>query len=88
MYHNKSLTEKELLIDLLTSEKHLTVTYNNAIIQSPCPQLRQIYSDCLSNTQEIQFSLYNVTEKRGWNKVNVASDREIKNMVKKYSNLI
>lgn len=88
MYSNKSLTEKELLMDLLTSEKHLTTAYNNAIIQSQCPQLRQIYSECLSSAQEIQFSLYDATERRGWNKINLASSREIESMVKKYSELI
>ena len=88
MYNNKSLTEKELLMDLLTSENHLTTAYNNAIMQSLCPQLRQIYSECLSSSQEIQFSLYDATQKRGWSKVHLASNREVENMIEKYSNLI
>lgn len=88
MYFNKSLTEKELLMDLMSSEKQLSSLYNNALVESPCPVLREIYSQCLSNAQSVQFSLFDVTEKRGWHKVQLASDRTIKNMVKKYSEFI
>ncbi len=85
MYFNKALTDKELIMDLMSSEKQIASSYNNAIIESSCPALRQIFSFCLTNTQGIQYSLYDAMEKRGWNHVELVSNRDIENMLKKYS---
>ena len=84
MYFNKTLTDKELVMDLVSSEKQIASCYNNAIIESSCPVLRQIFTFCLSNTQNIQYSLYDAMERRGWNHVELVSSREIENMLEKY----
>ena len=54
MYFNKTFTDKELIMDLMSSEKQIATCYNNAIIESSCPILRQIFTSCLTNTQDIQ----------------------------------
>ncbi|RKD29044.1 spore coat protein [Thermohalobacter berrensis] len=79
-----SLTEREILNDLIMSEKHLSMSYNNAIVESPCPVLRKIFSECLSNTQNIEYSIYDAIEKRGWNNNKLVSEREVKNILKRY----
>lgn len=86
MYSNKSLTEKEIFMDLMSSEKLLTNSYNNAVIDSCCPVLRNVFSQCLQSAQNIQYSLFEAVNKRGWNQTQLVSDRDIKNMMKKYSN--
>lgn len=88
MYSKNSLTERELVLDLMTSEEHLNSLYNGAVIQSSCPILREILSECLANAQDVQYSLSNIVEKSGWNKVQIVKSREVEGMVQKYSNLI
>ncbi|WP_425446333.1 spore coat protein [Dethiothermospora halolimnae] len=85
---NKTLSEKDLLFDLMSSEKKICNDYNNALMESSCPVLRNIFSECLSNNQKNEFSLYDAIDKRGWIKTKLVSDREVKDVYNKFSNLI
>ena len=84
MYLNNALSEKDLLMDLMYSEKQICDLYNNAVILSSCPDLRQIFLKCLHDAQDIQYNLFNAIDQRGWNQVELASEKEIQNVVKKY----
>jgi len=88
MYLSSSLSEKELLNDLMLSEKQLSSSYNDAIIDSSCPILRSIFSECLKTTQEIQYSIYESIDSRGWNEIELVNNREIEKITNKYSKMI
>ncbi|MTI46746.1 spore coat protein [Sporosalibacterium faouarense] len=88
MFSGKTLTEKELVLDLMASEEHLTSSYNNGVIDSSCPVLREVLSGCLLKAHNIQYSLFDLSERKGWNKVHLANNREVVGIVEKYSNFI
>ena len=87
MYDN-DFSEKDLLLDLISSEKKICNDYNNALMESSCPVLRDVFSKCLSNNQKNEFSLYDAIDKRGWIKTKLVSNREVKDVYNKFSNLI
>lgn len=86
--YNKTLSERDLLFDLISSEKKICSDYNNALMESSCPVLRDIFSQCLSNSQRNEFSLYDAIDKRGWIKTKLVSDREVRDVYDKFSNII
>ena len=88
MFLSKSLSEKELLKDLIMSEKELAYSYNNTIMESPSQDLRKLLSSCLADTQDTQHSIYNALEKRGWSKVQVVSQRDVDGIIQRYSSMV
>ncbi|WP_352419343.1 spore coat protein [Proteiniborus sp.] len=84
MYIDKHLTEKDLLKDLIYSEKQLSNSYNCTIMESSCSELRQILLHCQSNVRQIQSSVLEAIEIRCWNNMKLASEKEIENLVTKY----
>lgn len=87
MYQSSSLSEKELLNDLILTEKQLSSSYNGAILETSCPRLRDILSNCLKNTQEIQFSINKALDDRGWHQLDLASYRDIEKITSRYESL-
>lgn len=84
MYFNNTLTEKELIKDLLMSEKELASLYNDAILESPCPILRNTLSQCFSSAQNIQFLILEASDRRGWNSMHSVNERDIKGITEKF----
>lgn len=84
MFIDKHLTEKDLLKDLIYSEKQLSNSYNCTIMESSCFELRQLLLQCQSNVRQIQFSILEAAEIRGWNNMQLANEKEIENLVTRY----
>lgn len=88
MYLNKDLTEKELLKDLMLSEKLLSISYSDSIAECCCPILRNTLLETLGSIQEIQYSICEALDNRGWNKIRLVNERELKSLVEFYYSLI
>lgn len=84
MYIDKSLTEKDLLNDLIYSEKYISFSYSNTITESSCSQLRDILSKCQLSSQSVQYSIHDAIDKRGWNRIKLVTEKEIKDTIKMY----
>lgn len=84
LYIDKNLTEKDLLTDLIYSERHISNSYNSTIMESSCLELKQILLKCQSNIRQIQATILDASEIRGWNSVKLASEKEIERLVTKY----
>lgn len=84
MYIDKNLTEKDLLTDLIYSERQISNSYNSTIMESSCLELRQILLKCQSNIRQVQSTILDAAEIRGWNSAKLASEKEIKNLITKY----
>jgi spore coat protein CotF len=61
-----SMSEQEILTDLLSSEKHLTSTVNTFITESTCANLRQNLKTILTEEHSIHENLYNIMNQKGW----------------------
>ncbi|WP_427340185.1 spore coat protein [Caloranaerobacter sp. DY30410] len=87
MYIINNLSEKEILNDLVLSEKELAISYNNTIVESTCPFLRKILSECLNDIQDIQYTIYNIMDERGWNRSRLVNKSDLLNTVEKFQSI-
>lgn len=74
-----SFNEKELMQDLLTSEKQVISSYSTGITESSCPNLRSTLSNNLRSAQDIQYRVFDSMRQRGWYPTSDASDAEVQN---------
>ncbi|MBF8984129.1 spore coat protein [Lutibacter sp. B2] len=83
-----SLSEKELLYDLLMSEKQICSVYNSSIIESSNSNLRQLLSQCEENIFLNQEKLLTKMNQRGWLTTTSANKHDIENLKEKFNQLI
>lgn len=72
-----TMSEQEILTDLLTSEKHLTSTVNTFITESTCANLRQDLKNILTEEHSIHENLYNIMNQKGWYPTSDAEAQEV-----------
>lgn len=82
-----TLTEQEILTDLLTSEKHCTSTVNTFITESTCSNLRQNLKDILTEEHSIHENLYNMMNQKGWYPTSDAQAQEVQKAKDKFKPL-
>ena len=83
-----SLSEKELLYDLLMSEKQICSAYTSSIIESSNSNLRQLLSQCEENIFSNQEKLLTKMNQRGWLTNTNANNHDIENLKEKFNQLI
>ena len=72
-----TMSEQEILTDLLTTEKHVTSTVNTFITESTCANLRQNLSSILTEEHSIHENLYNIMNQKGWYPTSDAEAQEV-----------
>lgn len=82
-----TLTEEEILKDLLSSEKHYTSATNTFITESTCANLRQNLKNILQEEHSIHENLYNVMNQKGWYPTSDAQAQEVQKAKDKYNSL-
>ena len=65
MTHQASFSEKELMNDLLMSEKQLSSAYTVGITESTCSNLRDVLMKCEQNVLQNQESIFQSMAQRG-----------------------
>ncbi len=87
-FNQPGFTEKELLDDLLSSEKQITSAYNTGITETSCKNLRQHLTKCLTDSQEIQYQIFDAMKQRGWYQTKPASSQDVLNAKTKYNQMM
>ena len=82
-----TMSEQEILTDLLTSEKHLTSTVNTFITESTCSNLRQNLKTILDEEHSIHENLYNIMNQKGWYPTSDAEAQEVQKVKGRYKPL-
>lgn len=85
--NHPTFSEKDLMNDLLTSEKQVISAYNTGITEASCPNLRQHLTKCLTDTQEIQYQIFNAMKQRGWYETKPAPSQDVQNAKTKYNQM-
>ncbi|AOY75750.1 spore coat protein [Clostridium formicaceticum] len=85
--HQASFTEKELMNDLLASEKQVTSAYNVGITEASCQNLRQHLTQCLNDAQQIEYQIFDAMQKRGWYQIKQAQSQDVQNAKTKYNQM-
>ena len=85
--HQRSFTEKELMNDLLTSVKQVCSAYNVGITESSCTNLRTHLTNCLNDTQQIEYQIFDAMKQRGWYQIKKAQSQDVQNAKTKFQQM-
>ncbi|KGK90735.1 spore coat protein [Clostridium sp. HMP27] len=66
MHNSPNLTEKELMQDLLTSEKQGVTSYATFITETSCPNLRGVLMNNFKSIEGTQYKVFDAMRNLGW----------------------
>ncbi|MFI3114651.1 MAG: spore coat protein [Clostridia bacterium] len=81
---NTQDNEKFTLQDFLTMEKQVTGTYNIWAGECVCPELRNKFLDILKEEHEIQNSIFQEMNSRGFYPVKPSEPQELEQLKQKF----
>ena len=87
MNTNSNFTDREIMDDILSSQKHITDVYNTFSNECTNQQLQTDMLNILKEEHAIQFSVFGEMQKRGWYSPAVAQAQMINETKTKYENL-
>lgn len=79
------MKEKDLMQDLLTSEKQVVSSYSTGITETSCQNLRNTLVDNFKNVQDIQYKVFDAMKQKGWYATKDAPDNDV-NTLKNQAN--
>lgn len=71
------MNEKELMNDLLASEKQVISAYSTGITESSCQNLRNVLVTNFKGVQDVQFKVFDTMRQKGWYNTKDAQDNEV-----------
>ncbi len=74
---NNKLTEKDLMHDLLATEKQVITAYSTGITETSCPNLRNTLVNNFKNAQDTQYKVFDVMRQKGWYATKDAPDADV-----------
>lgn len=75
-----NLSDKEMLQDLLTSEKQVISSYSTGITESSCQNLRSTLVNNFNNVQGIQYKVFDAMKQKGWYQTKDADTNEVQQL--------
>lgn len=80
MAQQPSLSEKELISDLLASEKQIISAYSTGMTESSCPNLRNTLEDNFKNVEQTQYEIFNAMNQKNWYPIKDADSNEVQQL--------
>lgn len=87
MSQTVKLSEKEMLHDLLNSEKSMVSLYATAITESTCPDLRQVLIQHMQQTCQDQYMLFDQMRSKGYYEIKDAQAGDTQQAKVKFTNM-
>ncbi len=84
--NNGQMQEKEILNDVLTSQKAVTGAYNNFANECATPTIRDEFMRILTEEHQIQADVFDEMQKRGWYPTTAAEQQKIQQAKQKFQN--
>ena len=81
-----SMQEREILDDVLTSQKAITGTYNTFANECSTPSVRDSFMDILTEEHQIQADVFNEMSKRGWYPIQQDQQQQVQQAKQKFEN--
>lgn len=82
--NQSEMNDKELVTDLLDSEKLLCSVYKTATVEAATPNIRTEFKEALNDTLDIQNNIFDTMNKNGWYPVDAADPSKIQVAKNKY----
>lgn len=77
MHTSPNLTEKELMQDLLATEKQVVSSYSTMITETSCPNLRAVLVNNFKNVEGTQYKVFDAMKQKGWYQTKDAAKNEV-----------
>lgn len=87
MNTNANLTDREIMDDILTSQKHITGVYNSFSNECVNQKLQDDMLKILNEEHSIQFSVFGDMQKKGWYNPATAQAQMIEETKSKFENI-
>lgn len=82
-----TLSDREMLIDALSSEKYMTDGYNTFTNECASPSLMNEFMNLLCEEHQIQHDVFTEMQKRGWYPTQPATEDKIQQAKLKFSSM-
>ncbi len=79
------MSEKEILNDCLSSQKHISASYNSFAGECASEQLRNAFLNILDDEHRIQADLFTNLSSNGWYTLQPAEQQKVQQAKQKYS---
>ncbi|AVP55519.1 spore coat protein F [Clostridium tetani] len=77
MNNSPNLSEKDLMEDLLTTEKQIVSSYSTGITESSCQNLRSVLVNNFKKAEDTQYKVFDAMKQRGWYQTKDAPTNEV-----------
>ncbi len=84
---NNTFTDREIMDDILTSQKHISGSYNTYSNECVNQQLQNDMLNILKEEHSIQFTVFEEMQKRGWYSPGAAQAQMINETKTKFENI-
>mgnify|MGYP001264867812 CR=1 FL=1 len=82
--NNAQMQDKEILEDVLTSQKAVTGAYNNFTNECATPNVRDEFMRILTEEHQIQADVFDAMKQRGWYPTPAAEQQKIQQAKQKF----
>ena len=83
--NSQSFSDKDIMTDLLSSQKFVTDGYNTSANECATPCLRSDMLNILNEEHQIQSDVFSEMQKRGWYPTEAADQNKITQTKQKFS---
>ncbi len=87
MINNSAFSDREIMDDILTSQKHITGVYNSFSNECVNQQLQNDMVNILKDEHSMQFNVFSDMQKRGWYSPAAAQQQMITETKTKFANM-
>ena len=84
---NNVMGEKEILNDLLNTEKQMIGTYSTAVTESSCANMRQVMLKNIEQLSNDQLAIFNTMVSKGYYQKKDAQDQEVQQAKQKFQQM-
>ena len=88
MNSNQPMQEKEMMTDLLCSQKFVTSLYNTFCNEASTPAMRSCLSSILQDEHRVQEEIFNEMSNKGYYKVEMAEETKLNAEKQKYAQTV
>lgn len=85
--NNQSWTDREIMDDVLTSQKHITGVYNTFSNECVNQQLQADMMSILKEEHNMQFDVFSDMQKRGWYSPAAAEQQKVTEAKSKFEGI-
>lgn len=85
MHTSPNLSEKDLMNDLLATEKQTISAYSTGITESSCINLRNVLVNNFKTAEDTQYKVFDAMRQKGWYPTKDAPNQDVQE-IKNQSN--